>query len=225
MHRWCPKAYHVASWPRCRRQDACAISSLRRKTWILQQSTCDVQIRFNAYGSESPEPIKSHHFMDSSWLRYQISNDHCITTTIDCVFDHHSLISSPNVFKIEFSWRHDIKLATRLWTSISNTISMSLLPPKKGTLLRRQNCFVFIDFFTKHAYIAGVYWDIMMMASLTAKRPTSTYSDEGHRYSKRGIMLRPYLLSPTACSTLSALPALTWFRDLHIGLPPLYIAP
>ena len=171
MHWWCSKAYHVAIWPRCRRQDACATSYI----WHVcgekhKQNICDVQIRFSACGSRSFEPIRSHHFMNFSWLRYQISNDYCIIITIDCVFDHHSLIFSLNVFKIGSLWRYDIKFATRLWISISNTISISLSPPKKGTLLGHQNCFVFIDFFSKHAYIAGVYWDIIIMTLLTAKR-------------------------------------------------------
>ena len=26
MHRWCSKTYHIVGWPRCRRQNICAIS-------------------------------------------------------------------------------------------------------------------------------------------------------------------------------------------------------
>ena len=147
MHRRCSKAYYVASWSRCRRQDAYVTSHI----WHLcgekhKQNTCDVQIRFNACGSEPVESIKSHHFMNFSWLRYQISNDHCIIKTINCVFDHHSIISSSNVFKIEFLWRYDIKLAMKLSANVSNTISSSPLSSKKETFLEYQNVLFLLIF-------------------------------------------------------------------------------
>ena len=119
---------------------------------------CDVRIRFSACGSGAPGPIRSHHFMDSSWLRYQIPNDHCTTKTIDCVFDHHSLISSPNVFKTEFPWRHNIKLATRLWTSVSNTIS-STPSPKKKTFLEHQNVLFLLIFQQKCMHNERLFYD------------------------------------------------------------------
>ena len=72
---------------------------------------CDVQIRFNVCDSGSPESIKSHHFMNFSWLRYQIPNGHCISKTSDCVYDHYLLISTPIFFILEVLWRHNSRLA------------------------------------------------------------------------------------------------------------------
>ena len=127
-------------------RDIVHVAFLRRKIWILQQNTCDVRIKFNACDSISFESIKSHHFMNFSWLRYQISNGYYIIKTIDCVFDHYSLISSSNVFKIEFLWRYNIKFATRLWMSISNTISISPSSSKKKTFLGHQNVLFLLIF-------------------------------------------------------------------------------
>ena len=44
----------------------------------------------------------------------------------------------------------------------------------EGDISRTSKCFIFIDFFSKHAYIAGVYCDIMMMTSLTEGLHRST---------------------------------------------------
>ena len=134
---------------------------------------CDDRIRFSACGSGPPGPIKSHHFMDSSWLRYQIPYT---SKTSDCVYDHHLLISTPIFFILEALWRHDNRLPTRLSANVSNTISMSPSPSEKD-VARTSKCFILIDFFSKRAYIAGVYCDVMMMMDTNSKeglhRPTA----------------------------------------------------
>ena len=154
---------------------------------------CDVRIRFSACGSEPSGPIRSYHFMNSSSLRYQVPNDHCTTKTSDCVFDHHLLISSPNVFKIEASRRHDDILATGYRLSTQRITSSSPSPPEKD-IVETSKSFVFIDF---PACIASVFYNIISWWHHWQQGgPTPTYSDGGHRYSKGGIMLWAYPTQP-----------------------------
>ena len=123
-----------------------------QQTHIKPYQKHDVQIRFNACGSRSSESIKSHHFMNSLWLRYQISY---ISKTSDCVYDHNLLIFTPIFFILKALWRHNKKLATRLSANVSNTISISSSPSEKN-VIKTSKCFIFIDFFNKRVYITSV---------------------------------------------------------------------
>ena len=57
----------------------------------------------------------------------------------------------------------------RLSANVSNTISMSSSPSEKD-VVRTSKCFIFIDFFSKRAYIAGVYCDVMIMMDINSKK-------------------------------------------------------
>ena len=131
--------------------------------------SCDVRIRFSFCGSRLPESIRSHHFMNFSWLRYRIQKNYWVIKTSDCVFNHHLLISLSNVFKIEVLWRYNSGLATSHPLNLRNKLSSSSSLSKK-VKLRASKRLCFYWFFNNHVYIAGVYWDIIMMASLIIKR-------------------------------------------------------
>ena len=101
---------------------------------------------------------------------YRISDDYCITKTLDYVYDHHLLISTSIFFILKALWRYDNRLATRLSANVSNTISMSLSSPEKETLRRYQKNFIFIVFQQACIHSGHLFDIMMMMTSLTAKR-------------------------------------------------------
>ena len=77
----------------------------------------NVRIKFNVNDSKPPELIKSHHFINFLWLRYQISNEHCVIKTLNCVFNYYLFIFTSIFFIFEILYRYNIQLATRLFTN------------------------------------------------------------------------------------------------------------
>ena len=94
MHKQCPKTCHVADWSHCRCWWPRSISH----KWHFMEKDIQkpyqrhgVQIRFSTCDSEPPGSIKSHHFLDSSWLRCRVERVITLQITfliIICSFIH-----------------------------------------------------------------------------------------------------------------------------------------
>ena len=152
----------------------------------------------------------------SSWSGYQISSGHCTTKTSNCVFGHHLLISSSNVFKTEPLWRHDSVLATSPLLDLQNGLSSSPSLPEKD-VVETSKRFCFYWFSSDHACIAGVFCSIMtMVTSLTARRAYTDLQRWG-----------PSLLE--GGDSVTIVPYIPWHRLCPIGpsvvLRPTYRPP